>query len=179
MTGTLVFDIETKKLAQEVGGWSNISRMGFAAGVTYGVESQKMIRFTEDSVYQLIQSIQQANAIIGFNLIRFDYEVLRPYGLMIDLALQRKSLDLMLSVEQALGFRVGLGKLAEAMLGQGKSADGVQSVEWYRQGEIDKVLAYCEQDVLVTFEIWEFGRANHHIFYRDRSGRKRPIPVHW
>ncbi len=35
---TLVFDLETKRLADEVGGWDHIDKMGLSAGVTYHVE---------------------------------------------------------------------------------------------------------------------------------------------
>ena len=39
MSGQIVFDLETQRLAREVGGWKNIHRMGFAAGVTLDVDS--------------------------------------------------------------------------------------------------------------------------------------------
>jgi DEAD/DEAH box helicase domain-containing protein len=177
--GTVIFDLETKKLSQEVGGWSNIERMGFAAGVTFTVETNEYARYTEDMVNSLILYLQQADRIIGFNLIGFDYTVLKPYGLQIDHGLKAKSIDLLLLIKQALGFRIGLGNLAEATLAEAKSADGIQSVRWFREGKIEQVLDYCEQDVRVTYQLWRFGCDHGHIFYRDRRGRRVPISVDW
>jgi DEAD/DEAH box helicase domain-containing protein len=179
LTGTVIFDLETKRLASDVGGWSNIEKMGFAAGVTYNVHANEYAKYTEDSVDVLLGSIQEAELLVGFNLLRFDFVVLKPYGLRVDQSLRRKSLDLLVELHNILGFRLGLGNLAEATLGESKSADGIQSVQWYRDGEIDKVLDYCEQDVRVTYELWKYGSQHGHVLYRDRSNRVARVSVDW
>jgi DEAD/DEAH box helicase domain-containing protein len=179
MTGAVVFDLESKFLAIEVGGWSNIEKMGFAAGVTYDVTTNEYARYTEDQVEMLLDILQQADLIVGFNLLYFDFKVLKPYGLRVDETLRRKCLDLLVELHHTLGFRLGLGNLAEATLGESKSADGIQSVQWYRDGEIDKVLDYCEQDVRVTYELWKFGSEHGHVSYRDRSNRVTHVSVDW
>ena len=175
----LVFDLETKYLADEVGGWSNISSMGLAAAVTLEVFSGKYMDYLEDDAQSLIDALVNAEVIIGFNLLRFDYEVMRPYGLLIDEPLRSKSIDLLLHVERALGFRLGLNTLAEATLGIGKSADGIDSVQWFRDGKIEKVLKYCRQDVKVTKELYEYGRSHRQVYYHDRFGGKKSIRVNW
>jgi DEAD/DEAH box helicase domain-containing protein len=179
MTAALVFDLETKRLADEVGGWSNIEKMGLAAGVTYDVQSDKFARYTEDQADALIEVIHSTDLIIGFNLIRFDFTVLRPYGLRLDQTLLDKSVDLLREIYNTLGFRLGLGNLAEATLGETKSADGIQSVQWYRDGDIDKVLDYCEQDVRVTYELWKFGLEHRYVLYKDRRGNQVRVKANW
>lgn len=176
---TLVFDLETQYLANEVGGWSNIDRLRFAAGVLYVVEEDAYRHFLEADVPELIAEINAAREIIGYNLIRFDYTVLRPYGLILDDVLRQKSLDLMLDLYERLEFRPSLASVAEATLGESKSADGLAAVAWYRQGQLDKVLAYCEQDVRVTFRIYDFGRRHGYVQIRERGGRLRRVPVQW
>lgn len=176
---TLVFDLETKHLAEEVGGWDHIDMMGLSAGVTYHVEEDHWSLFKEEDVDSLLDELVSASKIVGFNVIRFDYTVLRPYGLSIDRPLVEKTADMLANISLTLGFRVGLDHVVEATLGESKSANGFAAVEWYKKGEIDKVLAYCKQDVWVTYRLWVYGRDHGHIFRRDRSGAKRKIPVSW
>ena len=176
---TLVFDLETKRLADEVGGWNHIDRMGLSAAVTYHVEDDHWSLFKEEDVVSLLDELVSASKVIGFNVVRFDYTVLRPYGLSVDRSLVEKTADMLADISLALGFRVSLNHVAEATLGESKSANGLAAVEWYKKGEIDKVLAYCKQDVWVTYRLWKHGRDHSHIFRRDRSGSKRKIPVSW
>ena len=49
-----------------------------------------------------------------------------------------------------LGFRVSLGHLCEANLGEGKSGDGLQSLRWWKDGRIDLIEQYCRKDVELT-----------------------------
>jgi DEAD/DEAH box helicase domain-containing protein len=175
----LVFDLETKRLAEEVGGWSNIGQMGFAAGVLLDVKANRFLHFTEENVLDLIEQIHHADIVVGFNLNRFDYEVLRPYGLSPARSLTAKSIDLLEHIYQALGFRLSLDNLAATSLGAKKSADGLAAVRWYREGEIQKVLDYCQQDVRVTYELWQYGIQNGYVRYQDRRRVTQRVPIDW
>ena len=179
MPKSYVFDLETKRLAQEVGGWDYIDRLGLAASVLLEIESDTAIHFTEDLAQSLIDSILGAERIIGFNLIRFDYVILKPYGLELTPALVDKTTDLLLDVYQNLGFRVSLDNLATTTLQTTKSADGVQAVAWFKQGKIDEVLKYCETDAAVTKKLWEFGKENGCVYFQDRYDRRRAVNVSW
>ena len=180
MSGTtLVFDLETKYLAQEVGGWSNIDKLGLAAAVLLHVETGEAHRFVEQDASDLIDRLLIADRIVGFNLIRFDYEVLRPYGLLVTPDMIHRTIDLLDHIYQNLGFRLSLDNLAEATLNVRKSANGLKSVEWYREGKLDQVLEYCEQDVRVTYNLWEYGRQNTHVKYKDRDYQLRRVLVSW
>ena len=179
MSRFVVFDLETKRLAKEVGGWNHIDKIGFAVGVTYDVSADSFNRFTEDQTDQLIDLLIQSEQIIGFNLIRFDYTVLRPYGFQLTDAIRTKTVDLLQDIYNALGFRIGLDNLAEATLHESKSADGLAAVKWFREGKIDKVFAYCEQDVRVTYQLWEFGATHGYVIYSDRQGNRKQVHVKW
>lgn len=179
MTTTYVFDLETKHLAQEVGGWDYIDRLGLAAAVLLDVDSDTYLHYTEQQAAELINSIEHADRVIGFNLIRFDYTVLKPYGLSISPELVGKTTDLLLDIYQELGFRVSLDNLAATSFQARKSAGGLQAVAWYKEGKIDEVLAYCEIDVAITKELWQFGKEHDQVFFQDRFGRRRAVSVNW
>jgi len=177
MSNTIFFDLETKYLADEVGGWHNIHKMELAVAVIYSTADGAYHHFTEDRAAQLVAHLQQADLVVGFNLYRFDYIVLQPYT---QVALDRlPTVDMLHDLHRQLGFRVSLDSLASATLGASKSADGVQAVRWFRQGKIEQVLAYCERDVQVTHDVYEFGRKNGFVRYYDRRYRAQKVTVRW
>ncbi len=181
MTGApLVLDVETQRLAQEVGGWAFVDRLGLAAAVTLDVQTGDVRRYVEADAPALVQQLTGAATIVGYNLIRFDYQVLRPYGLdPSDLLIGRRTIDLLDHLYRALGFYVSLDNVAGATLGAAKTADGFAAVAWYRQGLIDKLLDYCEEDVLITNRLWQHGLRTHAVRIRDRNMRLRDVPVVW
>jgi len=179
MSKTFVFDLETKRLAQEVGGWDYIDRLGLAAAVLLDIESDSFLYFTEDRSQSLVDTILDADRMIGFNVIRFDYAVLKPYGLAMSTSLMEKTTDLLMDIYQTLGFRVSLDNLAATTMQTRKSADGLQAVAWYKEGKIEEVLKYCEIDVAVTKQLWEFGVEHGCVYFQDRHGRRRAVKVNW
>jgi len=172
------FDLETQNLFEDVGGRNYIARMRLACGVTYSTQRAGFAVYWESDVPALIDELKSADRVIGFNLKGFDYEVLKPYAPNERLA-YLPTLDLMDSLYRALGFRVSLDSVASATLGFGKTADGVQSVAWFRQGLLDKVAEYCKSDVDITRQVYEFGRDNGFVYYLSRLGSKQKVQVNW
>lgn len=177
MNDVLVFDLETQYIASEVGGWSNIRDMRLAVGVTYHTASNEYRSYLEPDAEALIGALRKADLIVGYNLLGFDYEVLRRYT--EDPLLDLPTVDMLDDLHRALGFRLRLDDVAAATLGAGKSADGLQAVRWFRQGQIEKVIDYCQRDVEVTWKIYRFGQDNGHVLYRDRHWRTRRVAVRW
>jgi len=87
------------------------------------------------------------------------------------------TLDVMKEIEHKLGFRIKLDDVAHGSLGVGKSGNGLQAIEFFRRGEIDKLREYCLQDVKVTKEVYEFGLSNKHVKFKDRQGQLVQIPI--
>jgi DEAD/DEAH box helicase domain-containing protein len=110
--------------------------------------------------------------------VKFDYGVLAGYPGGEGLAAQTKNLDLLLAVTQSLGRRLKLDSLAKSTLNAGKSADGLQAVAWWREGNLSDLLAYCQQDVAVTRDLWRFGRQYGYLLYEDKQGLMR-LPATW
>ncbi len=72
-----------------------------------------------------------APLVVGFNVVDFDFVVLSAY-VKRDWK-QIQVLDLMRHVERALGYRVKLDNIADATLGEHKTAHGLQAIQWFRE----------------------------------------------
>ena len=82
-------------------------------------------------------------------------------------------------IHRQLGFRISLAHLAEANLGESKGGDGLQSLEWWKQGRIDLIEQYCRKDVELTWRLYELGARQAYLLYRDRDERVVRVPVAW
>ncbi len=58
-------------------------------------------------------------------------------------------------------------------------ADGLQSLEWVKEGRLDLVEEYCRKDVEILRDLYLYGRRVGHVCYQDREGRKVKLPVDW
>ncbi|MDH5561194.1 MAG: ribonuclease H-like domain-containing protein, partial [Deltaproteobacteria bacterium] len=136
----LVFDLETQRSAEEVGGWSNIAEMRMSVGVVWDSKKQKHFTYLNDQVEDLIAHLSSGPRVIGYNHIGFDYVVLSGYyekGPLRNQKLQKlkslKNLDLLLDLKDRIGRRVKLDSVARPTLKIGKSADGLQALQWYKE----------------------------------------------
>jgi DEAD/DEAH box helicase domain-containing protein len=176
---TILFDIETLRSAADVGGWDKAHRMGIAVGVVCHLEEGRFEIFPEAGVRALVEALRSATLVIGYNIRRFDYHVLSGYT-GEDFGRLLPTLDLLEDVHSRLGFRVGMGHLAQETLGCGKSADGLQSLEWVRQGRLDLVEDYCRKDVEILRDLYLHGRREGFLFYRDKKrDLKLKLRVEW
>ena len=171
----IVFDLETQRSAEDVGGWENRRQMGLAVGVVYDLDSAEFRVYTEAQVHALITELTRARLIVGFNVRRFDFDVLRGYADLDYDALP--ALDILERIYRRLGFRLKLDHLAQETLGERKAADGLQSLAWFKAGELQRVIEYCKQDVLLTKRLYDFGRQHKYLLYRDNQGRAVRLPV--
>lgn len=171
------FDVETQRSFDEVGGRHNIRKLGLSAAVTYSTADGAYKHYTEESVADLIADLKAADLVVGFNVLSFDYEVLRAYT--DDPLNDIETVDMLDHIYRRLGFRVSLDNLASTTLGTSKSADGLQAVRWYKQGRMKEILEYCQQDVEVTRQLYEYGKQHKHVKFRDRSYRVKSVAVSW
>ena len=172
------FDLESQNLFQDVGGRENISKLRVACGITWSTQTNDFSVYWEKDVPALINELRSATKVIGFNLKGFDYLVLQPYAPEVRFA-SIPTVDMLLDLQKNLGFRIGLDSIASATLGAAKTADGVQAVEWFREGPLEKIAEYCKADVEITRRVYEFGRDNGYIFYKSKLGSKLKVAVQW
>ena len=171
------FDLETQKSADDVGGWGNISKMGMSVGVTYSTARGEYRIYGEQQVNDLITELQRADLVVGFNNLRFDYEVLHGYT-AFDLS-QVPTLDMLVELQGTLGHRLSLDSIATATFGVEKTAEGLQAIRWFQEGKLVEIAEYCCYDVKITRLVHEFGTQQRQLHYTNRFGKKMTVPVKW
>jgi DEAD/DEAH box helicase domain-containing protein len=174
----VLFDIETLRSAEEVGGWHRAHRMGVALAVALELEAGRFSTYLEADVPRLVALLKGAHLVVGFNSHRFDFAVLSGYT-GEDYRRTLPSLDLLESLHSRLRYRVGLGHVARETLGAEKSADGLQSLEWVREGRLDLVENYCRHDVELLRDVYLFGRREGYVVVADRAAGRVRVPVDW
>lgn len=152
MTRIIVFDIETQNTFHDVGR-RDPSLLDISVISYWDSETDKINSFTIDNLEGLWPILERSQVLVGYNSEHFDTPLLDKYypGNLYGL----KQIDLMLTIQESFGKRVGLDPVASATLGTTKSAHGLQAVEWWKNGEVDKIIEYCEQDVNVTKQLYE------------------------
>ena len=173
----IYFDLETQKSADEVGGWDKINRMGMSVGVTFSTARGDYRIYREQQVNDLLTELQRADLVVGFNVLRFDYEVLHGYTIL-DLR-QLPTLDMMVSMADALQHRLSLDSIASATFGVEKTAEGMQAIRWFKEGKLVEIAEYCCYDVKLTKMVHEHGLRHRLLHYSNRFGKKQTVPVKW
>ena len=173
----VVFDLETQRSAAEVGGWNKAHMMGMSVGVVWDSRAQACTTYFEEDIDRLLEHLQAADLVVGFNIIGFDYSVLRGYSPFDFRTLN--TLDILREIHQRLRYRVSLDSLGRATLDAAKSADGLDALRWFKEGRLDLIAEYCQKDVELTRDLFYFGlKENYLLFDRRNEGRMR-IPLDW
>lgn len=169
----IVFDLETQNIFQDVAS-TDVTALDISVATVYDSETDIYTTVAIDELATLWPIIEHADALVGYNSNHFDIPLLNKYypGDLTHI----KSIDLLESIKQSLGRRLRLDSVAQATLKAKKSADGLQAVRWWREGQIDKIKQYCEQDVKVTKQIFDYALKHGHLLYKD-GHRKREIPI--
>ena len=174
----VVFDLETQKGADEVGGWNNTHLMRVAIGVAYDFTDDTYHVYHDEDVPELLKLLKASDLVVGFNSRNFDYGVLKGYT-DEPLGKTLPTFDILEEVKNRLNFRLSLDNIAMNTLGVSKSADGLQSLKWFREGKLDLISEYCKQDVKVTRDVYLHGVERGHLFYSDKMGKKIKFDVNF
>ncbi len=174
-TERIVLDLETKKSFEQVEG-RNPELLGVSVVGIYSYKDEQFKVFPEKDIKLLLPYLERAGLVIGFNIKKFDYPVLKPY-LDFDFS-HLNSLDIFEEIQNYLGFRLSLNSIAKATLEIGKIGTGLDALKYFRHGEMDKLIEYCQHDVFVTREVYEYGRKHGHLLYFRGTGLET-IPVSW
>jgi DEAD/DEAH box helicase domain-containing protein len=170
-----VFDIETKRSAVEVGGWHRAERMGVSVAVLYDSALDRYCTYLEKDIPNLIHHMQQLDLVVGFNNKRFDNRVLSTYTSFNLGAMP--TLDILEEISNRLGYRLSLEKLALHTLQAEKSGNGLQALQWYKEGRFDELIAYCRKDVELTRKLYLYGLHNEYLLFANKAGKAVRLPV--
>jgi DEAD/DEAH box helicase domain-containing protein len=173
----LVFDLETQRSFADVGGRNAMKELGMSVGVVYSFRDDRFQSFFERDAGALIDVLLGAELVVGYNLIGFDYEVLRGYRDAPFASV--RTLDLMVDLQQKLGFRPKLESVVQATVGSGKTATGLQALAWWKEGRLDLIESYCTEDVRLTRDVYLYGRRNRFVLVSRFTGAPAKVEVAW
>lgn len=169
----ITFDIETSNLFSDVGS-NDPSKLALSVVCIHDSETDTYSSYFEEDLKKLWPILEKADMLIGYNSDHFDIPLLDKYypG---DLS-KIKSLDLLKEIRNSLGRRIKLDDVAEATLNKNKIGHGLEAIVWWRNGEKDKVVKYCLEDVKITKELYEYAKKHKHVKYKEGSVLK-DIPL--
>lgn len=170
----IVLDIETQNLFTDVG--YDHKKLKVSVVGIYDYLSGKYEAFLENELNKLFPRLEHTSMLIGFNINKFDLPVLSPYYVG-DIS-KIPTLDILDEVHKKLGFRIALDDLARATLGIKKEGHGLKAIEYFKNGEMEKLRDYCLSDVKITRELYEYGKKEGKLYFQDVHA-KREIPVAW
>lgn len=165
MLNKIVLDLETQKSFEEVGGFGKNHLLKVSVVGLYSYPLNKYFCFPENQIYRVGEMLSEADQIIGFNIINFDFQVLQPY-LNYDLK-NIPALDILTEVEKLIGHRVKLDNLAQMNLGTAKSGDGLMALKYFKLGQIEELKKYCLDDVRITKELYDYVGKYSKLLYKD------------
>ncbi len=165
---TVVFDVETKNIFQDVGS-NDPADLDISVVCVYDSATDLYTSYLEKDFKKLWPIFEHADILVGFNSDHFDIPLLNKYyhGNLGTI----KSVDLLKEIHKSLGRRVKLDNVAEATLGKNKSGHGLEAITWWKQGEIQKIIDYCTDDVKITKELYEYALKNNSLKYKDFGGK--------
>jgi DEAD/DEAH box helicase domain-containing protein len=175
----VVFDVETKKAFDEVGGFYPEKLGVSVSGVWYGEDptspsatlgagwgSGTLRGFREEEFPEMFKIFESADRIVGFNSIDFDMAALKPYYLG-DL-LKLPNFDILQEIEKKVGHRVKLDAIAKETLGIQKGGSGLDAITYYHNGEWSKLIKYCLQDVEITKDLYLHGKQMGELKFKNK-----------
>ncbi len=160
----IVFDIETSNFFTDTGS-NDPASLSLACVCTHDSATDAYTSYFEEDLPKLWPILEKTDLLIGYNSDHFDIPLLNKYypGNLTAI----RSLDLMKEIKKVLGRRIGLDAIASATLGKNKSADGKLANIWWRQGEKQKVVDYCIDDVRITKELYDHALREGRVKYPD------------
>ena len=174
---TLVLDLETQKTFDEVGR-QNLHKLKVSVVCVFDYQTQEYTSYEEHELHKLEERLKTVDLLIGFNIRRFDMVVLQPYLFLSVEPLP--ILDLLEDIEKVRGHRVSLQSVAQATIDVTKTGQGLDAVELFRRGQMDTLKSYCLNDVKLTRDIYEYGKANGRVYFiSNRDWKKYEIPIQW
>ncbi len=167
---TLVIDIETKNTFQDVGGRDNLKDLDISVIGVYSYATDEYRAFEESEFGDLGKMLQKTQLIVTFAGKRFDLPVMEKY---FNFDVQSiRHYDILEEIEEEYGRRIGLGVLAEANIGAGKTGHGLEAIELYARGEMEKLKSYCLNDVKLTKELYELIKSQGYVWIPQRNSNE-------
>lgn len=181
----VIFDLETQKFFDDIEGFdpallgvSILSMYVRTLDENLNEIKGEMISFFEPELVKAWDIFKKADRIIGFNSKHFDVPALKPY-LPIELT-KIPHLDILEQVKEMNGKRVSLNAIVKETLGDHKADDPANAITyWAKHDEesLKKLKFYCEEDVRLTKEVYDYGLKNKTLKFKDYWNDIKTIEV--
>jgi DEAD/DEAH box helicase domain-containing protein len=185
MIKEVIFDVETQRLFNELStpdpaglGLSVVSAYSRQLNNSFEETQGELNTFWEKDLDNLWGLFQSADRIIGFNSVHFDVPVLQPYT-TLPLA-KFNHFDILDKVKESFGKRISLNALASQTLNSHKTDVGTNAVVYWKKGDpesLNKLQKYCEADVLLTKDLYDYALSNKQLKFLDKWNTLRTIDV--
>lgn len=151
----VVFDLEIKNVI-EPGvpgkGWRDFGHMGISVGVARDYESGDTRVFMDDNLAELAVLLEEADLIVGFNIIEFDLPLLYS---TLNCAPKRDLAIYDLLAQSRIAYRKGFAKgmrLDDHLLGtfgpnSVKTESGADAPIFWQKRQLGRLISYCIADV--------------------------------
>src|SRR4030042_5309034 len=181
------FDVETKKLFGDVAE-NDPALLGVSVVSVYSRTIDEDLKETEGKIQSFWENefdnmwpiFQEADRIIGFNSLGFDVPALKPYTNFPFNKLPH--FDIMAMVKDTFGRRIPLDAIAKETLDREKTDTGLNAVYYWQKGDkesLKKLRKYCEADVLITRDIYDFVLKNGYLLFKDKWNTLRKVELNF
>lgn len=181
----VVFDLETKSFFVEDGkfnpscfGVSVLSLYHRKLDNSFKEIEGEILSFWEKDFPSMWKYFTEANRIIGFNSLSFDVPALSPYSPSGFSKLPH--FDILDEIKKATGHKSSLHKIAKATLGVQKTDSGENAVLYWEKGDkrsLELLQKYCEDDVRITKDIYDYVLKNKSLKFTDYWNNPREVAV--
>ena len=142
--------------------------------------------YEEDNISTLLHDINNADVIVGHNILQLDYRVLNYYvGKDIIDRIKSKTFDTMLEFDKYTGEAgwVSLDDIAQRNFGMKKTEDSIKIPEMWRNGNHEQVKSYLHNDLLMTEKFYLYGKKGYNFKYNHKvygkSHGEKEVFVKW
>jgi hypothetical protein len=178
MKNIVYFDLETQKSADEVGGWDRIRDMRMSVGVTYSTARGGYRIYAEGEVNALIEELRRADLVVGFNNLRFDYEVLAGHN---DSSMSNRCRRWICwwICKRRCNTGSRWTPSPRPRWGWKRPAKDCRPSGGTKRASLLEIAEYCCYDVKITRLVHEYGVSHKQLHYLNRFGKKLTVPVAW
>ena len=185
MFDEVIFDLETKSFFVEDGkfdpskfGVSVLSLYHRKLDESFKEIEGRYLSFWEKDFPNMWKIFQEADRIIGFNSLSFDVPALSPYSPSGFSKLSH--FDILDEIKKVAGHKTSLHKIAKATLGLQKTDSGENAVLYWEKGDkrsLELLQKYCEDDVRITKDIYDYVLKNKSLKFTDYWNNPREIEI--
>jgi DEAD/DEAH box helicase domain-containing protein len=181
----VIWDVETKKFFDDTGtsdpgdlGVSIVSLYHRKLDGDFNEIEGRMLSFWEQDFDRMWKLFLEADRIVGFNSKGFDVPALKPYAPPQFSKLPH--FDMLEKLYEIVGRRMSLNALAKDTLKTAKIDSGKNALVYWQKGDpasLHLLKTYCEADVAITRDLYDFAVKNKFLKYTDHWNNPRQVDV--